>query len=183
MSIGDRINQIDSWLLERVWQPIADRLPERWPAIDIGMSCQLGAILLSGVAIAMMIIVGHMAIGDAMFNVLVWCVGLAFFVGISRVRQLVRRGQPNPLRPMLSGMRPMSIPFALLAAWQGAEAPPQLALGCWFFTLSYVVFVIGIYLISCEQRPPKQRTARNPRRAVLTPLEGGLSGGGMGGRG
>lgn len=175
MSIIDRINQADAWLLDHIFQPISDRLPERLPAVDVGMSCQLGAILFYGASIALMIIVGHMSLGDAMFNLLVWCVGLAFFVGINRARPLVKAGQANPLRPMLAGMRPLSIPFMLMAAWQGADAPPNLVMASWFMTLSDVVFVLGLYLISCQPRPPSRRTVKN-RRAVLTPLEGGLSG-------
>jgi len=176
MSIGEKINKIDFWLLERIWQPIADRLPERLPAIDVGMSCQLGAILLSAVSIVLLIVRGHMGVGDSMFNVLVWCLALAFFVGISRVRPLVRHGQPNPLRLMLMGMRPLSIPFAVMSAWQGASAPPELAMAYWLITLSNIVYVVGIYLISCELPPPGRRKVRSRRASYLTPLEGGLNG-------
>lgn len=175
MSIVDRINQADAWLLDHVFQPMADRLPERLPAIELGMSFQLGAILFYGVSVALMLILGQMSLGDSVFNVLIWCVGLSFFIGITRARPLVRPGQPNPLRPMLQGMRPISIPFMVLAAVQGANAPPSLALASWFMTLSDVVFVLGIYLISCQPRPPSRKVT-SPKRSHLTALEGGLSG-------
>lgn len=172
MSITDRINQFDAWLLDNVFQPVADRLPERLPAVELGMSFQLGAILFYAASVLLMIVLGHLSIGDAMFNVLVWCVGLAFFIGISRARPLIRPGQANPLRPMLSGMRPLSIPFLFLAAWQGVRAPSNLALSSWFMTLSDLVFVLGLYLISCQPRPPARKTSK--ARAFLTPIEGGL---------
>ncbi|AOX20216.1 hypothetical protein [Kozakia baliensis] len=175
MSITDRINQFDGWLLDNVFQPIADRLPERTPAVEVGMSCQLGAILFYAASVVLMIIMGHLSLGDAMFNVLIWCVGLAFFIGISRARPLVKPGQPNPLRPMLAGMRPLSIPFLLLAAWQGVSAPSNLALSSWFMTLSDLVFVLGLYLISCQPRPPSRKESRSRSRATLTPIEGGLN--------
>ncbi|MCQ9155450.1 hypothetical protein [Acidomonas methanolica] len=173
MSILNRIHQADAWLLDTVFQPIADRLPERLPAVELGLSFQLGAILFYGASIGLMMVVGHMSFGDSVFNVLVWCVGLAFFVGISRVRSLVRPGQPNPLRPMLAGMRPLSIPFMIIAAVQGANAPPPLMMSSWFMTLSDVVFVLGLYLISCQPRPPSRQATRE-KRVKLTALEGGL---------
>lgn len=161
MSFGDRINQFDVWLLDRVFQPFADRLPERVPALALGMSFQFGAIMLSAASIVAMIVIGHMSISDAMFNVLVWCLGLAFYVGINRVRPLVRPGHMNPLRVMLSGMRPLSIPFAIYALYQGATAPPHFEIALWFNSLANIIFVAGIYLISCEVRPPGHRqTAR-----------------------
>ena len=113
MSFGDRINQFDVWLLDRVFQPFADRLPERVPAMAVGMSFQLGAIMLSAASIIAMIVIGHMALSDAMFNVLVWCLGLAFYVGINRVRPMVRPGHMNPRLVMLAGMRTLPIPFAI----------------------------------------------------------------------
>ncbi|GBQ70763.1 hypothetical protein AA103196_2587 [Ameyamaea chiangmaiensis NBRC 103196] len=160
MSIGDRVNQFDEWLLDRVFQPVADRLPERLTALEIGMSFQLGALLLSAVSIGAMVVIGHLGFGDAMFNVLTWSVGLAFFVGINRVRPLVKPGHLNPLRPMLAGMRPLSIPFAIYSLWQGVTAPPGFELAMWFNSLANMAYVLGTYLISCTPRPPGYRQAR-----------------------
>lgn len=172
MSFADRINRADAWLLDRVFQPVADRLPEKLPAVELGMSFQLGAILFYAVAVILVIVLGHLSLGDCVFNILIWLVGLAFFIGISRVRPLVRPGQANPLRPMLAGLRPLSIPLLVYAAWQSFVAHPPLALSAWFMTMSDLVFVLGLYLISCQPRPPMRRTSRS--RAVLTPIPGGL---------
>lgn len=161
MSLGDRVNRFDAWLLDRVFQPFADRLPERLSALALGMSFQFGAIMLSAASIVAMIVIGHMSLSDAMFNVLVWCLGLAFYTGINRVRPMVRPGHLNPLRIMLAGMRPLSIPFAFYALYQGATAPPHFEIALWFNSLANIIFVAGIYLISCEVRPPGHRqTAR-----------------------
>lgn len=177
MSFVDRVNQADAWLLDSVFQPVADRLPEKLPALELGMSFQLGAILFYFASVALMIVMGHLSLGDSVFNLLVWLVGVAFFIGITRMRALVQPGRPNPLRPMLAGMRPLSIPFLLFAAWQSATTTSPLVLSAWFMTMSDLVFVLGLYLISCQPRPPMRRTSKSRAergRTVLTPIAGGL---------
>jgi len=170
MNLGERVNRFDAWLLDRVFQPFADRLPERLSAIELGMSFQLGALLLSAVSIGAMIVIGHMGLGDAMFNVLTWAVGLAFFVGINRVRPMIGRGHMNPLRVMLAGMRPLSIPFALYSLWQSITAPPGFELAMWFNFLGNLAYVLGTYLISCSPRPPGFR--RTKPAVTLASLRG-----------
>ena len=45
MSPADHLTAADVWLLDRVFQPIADRLGERSSAFDVGLSLQLGAVV------------------------------------------------------------------------------------------------------------------------------------------
>lgn len=175
MSFVDHVNRADTWLLDRVFQPFADRLPERVPAVELGMSLQLGAILFYAAAVIAVTVMGHLSLFDSLFNVLIWCVGLSFYMGINRMRRLVRPGQANPLRPMLAGLRPLSIPLLVLAAWQSSVALPPLALSSWLMTLSDLIFVLGLYLISCEPRPPMRQAQTRNGRVVL--LKNALAGG------
>lgn len=157
MTISERITAMDLWLLDKVFQPLADRLPERPSAIDVGMSLQFGALMLSAASIIAIIMMVHMAFTGIIYNILVWALGIAFFLGLHRMRPLIRTGHANPLRLMLLGIRPISIPFVLFAAWQGSVVPSSLMIATWFNTLSNLVFVIGLYFISCQPNPPQQR--------------------------
>ncbi|CAI9121348.1 hypothetical protein [Brytella acorum] len=170
MSMMDRINQADLWVLDRLFQPLSDRLPERWPAVDIGMSLQLGAVLFYGVAIVLLIMMGGQSFSDQMLSVVQWCVGAAFYFGLHRMRALVKPGQANPLRFMLMGARPLSVPFLIFSFWQLETAPIAFRMALWFMTLSELAFVTGLYLISCQPRAPGWRkdTKRQEARSHLS---------------
>ncbi len=105
MSFVSRVNQMDLWILDRVFQPIADRLPEKWPPFEVGMSFQLGALLFYATSVILIMVINGLGLASAFFDVLSWVVGLALFVGIMRMRVLVRPGHANPLRIMLQGLR------------------------------------------------------------------------------
>ncbi|GBQ06111.1 MULTISPECIES: hypothetical protein [Acetobacter] len=170
MNLGERITRVDSWLLDDLCQPLADRLPERMPALEVGMSCQLGSLLFSAVSIIAVFVIGGMEdITNMMFNVLVWGLCVTFFIGLNRMRVLVQPGRPNPLRYMLVGVRLVSIPFTAYVLYQAYDAPAPFQLPMWFNALSNLVFVVGLYFISCQPRPP-QRRAREDIWA-RTPLQ------------
>jgi hypothetical protein len=157
MTFSERVMRADIWLLDKVFQPVADRLPEKLPATECGLSCLFGALMLSAASIVAVIFLAGMEFSDAVFNVLIWALGLTFYIGIYRMKALVRPGHMNPLRHMLGGMRLISVPFAAYALWQGMSAPAPFLVPFWFNTLANIVFVIGIYLVSCEIRPPPER--------------------------
>ncbi|MDG6094482.1 hypothetical protein LOC54_05035 [Acetobacter sp. AN02] len=154
MTISQVLIRTDLWILDRIFQPVANRLPERLPATECGMSCLFGALMLSAVAIVSIIFMVGMSPGNITFNMLTWVFGLSFYLGISRVRSVIRPGQANPLRVMLLGMRLISIPFAAWSFWQSVSAPAGLMLPLWFNFLANLVFVTGIYLVSCQLPPP-----------------------------
>ncbi|GAN59991.1 hypothetical protein ACI01nite_02130 [Acetobacter cibinongensis] len=158
MSLGERITAIDSWLLDKACQPLADRLPEKLNALDLGMSFQLGSLLFSAVSIiAVFVLNGMSDFSNMIFNVLIWGLCITFFVALTRMRVLVKPGHPNPFRYMLQGVRLMSIPFTLYTLYQAYTVPPPYFMPMWFNALSNLVFVVGLYLISCQPRPPKAR--------------------------
>ena len=122
------------------------------------MSCQLGSVLLSAVSIiAVFVMTGMRDFGDMIFNVLVWCLCVTFFIGLGRLRVLVKPGKPNPLRLMLFSVRVLSIPFTLYVLYQALTSPPSFGMAIWFNAFSNVVFAVGLYLISCHPRPPYRR--------------------------
>lgn len=160
MSVADKVNQFDAWLLDRVFQPVVDRLPDRLSGFDIGMSMQLGAVVLDAACLVAMIASGRIGFTGILWNGLTWLFAAFFYVAILRMRPLVRPGHANPLRFMLQGLRPLAIPFALYSIWIMLTAPGPLMLAMEFNALANLVYLIGLYLISCQPRPPAfRRTA------------------------
>ena len=164
MRLADRLCAADAWLLDRVFQPITDRLGERPSAFDVGMSLQLGAVVLGLAADAVLFAVGLLTVSDGVYDGLSCACGLWFYVFMSRQRGLVRPGRANPLRLAYRSMRLLALGFALwsLVGSVGSDASAALSYG--LSALSNILFVAGMYLISCQPRPPGwRRTA--PRRA------------------
>lgn len=157
MSVADKVNQFDGWLLDRVFQPTVDRLPEKPSGFDIGMSLQLGAVVLDAASLVAMLATGRMGFGNGMWNALTWLFAAFFYVSIHRMRPLVKPGHANPLRLMLQGLRPLSIPFAIYSFWIVATASPLLVMALRFNALANVTYVVGLYLISCQPKPPSYR--------------------------
>ncbi|MCQ8241122.1 hypothetical protein [Rhizosaccharibacter radicis] len=163
MSFADKVNQFDAWLLDRVFQPVVDRLPERVTGFEVGMSLQLGALVMDTACLIAMFATGLLGFSDGIWNVLIWLFALFFYLSMNRMRPLMRVGHLNPLRPMLQGLRPLSIPFALYSVWQMALASPAFLNASRFNVLANVIYVIGLYFMSTNPRPPGfRRTARAP---------------------
>jgi hypothetical protein len=141
MSAADKVNQFDAWLLDRVFQPVVDRLPEKPSGFDIGMSLQLGAVVLDAACLVAMVAIGRIGIGGIIWNGLTWVFAAFFYVAIVR-------------------MRPLAIPFAIYSVWIMLTAPGALMLAMEFNALANLVYLIGLYLISCQPKPPTyKRTA------------------------
>ncbi|WP_438381791.1 hypothetical protein ABHV46_12955 [Asaia sp. BMEF1] len=168
----ERINQADLWLLDRVFQPVSDRLPERLPSAELGMSLQLGAIVFFLAAILIISFCGYTSLGGSVFNILNWVLFVAFYLGIMRMRQLVRPGQANPLRSLLLGMRPLNVAFLIYSLWRGVTGSGALMLVDLFMIVSNLIFAMGLYFVSCQPRPPVRR--RSQSHVELRPIMGGL---------
>jgi hypothetical protein len=165
MSIGNAISRFDLWVLDRVFQPLADRLPERLPGFEVGMSLLFGSLMLSAAAMAAMVALVSMDVLDITINGVIWLVCVTFYLNINRSRPMVKSAYVNPLRFQFLGMRPVSIVFLLYAVWQGISAEPPLVLATWFNTLANAAFSCGLYFVSCNVRPPmKKRMASNVLR-------------------
>ena len=157
MNVADAVTKVDVWLLDKVFQPFADRLGEKPTAFDIGMSMQLGAIVLDAAAVVAIFMVGGLSVDSALWNGLTWALGFAFYLSINRMRPLMKPGHANPLRMMLQGFRPLSVPFMLYSLYQSIAARPPFVLAMGFNGLANLVFVVGIYLVSTQPKPPRQR--------------------------
>ena len=140
--VSDRILAFDLWLLDRFFQPIADRLPEKWSALKIGMNLQLGSLVFSA---------------GSLINVMAWCLSVLFYFSIYRMQSIIRVGFLNPFRMMLAGIRIISIPFAIYSIYLGIVADQRFQETLLLNSISNTIFVFGIYLISCQPNPPPEK--------------------------
>jgi|GEM_PF-746076 len=159
MTASDHIKRADGWVIDTLFQPVADRLPESIPALQLGMSCQLGSLLFYGLSLLIPILVMGATVGDVIDTILVWLMGMAFFLGLQKSRHVVRANALNPLRPLLMSMRVISIIFLVYVAYRGMSVAAPYWLPAQLTTLSQLLFVIGLYLVACQPRPPRQRVS------------------------
>lgn len=157
MTFSDLLTRFDLWLLDRVFQPVADRLPERIPVFEAGMSFLLGSVLLLATSIGVMVVLLGEPPLNAVFDLLIWGMWVAFYLGVARMRVLIRPGHMNPLRQMFLGFRPVSFAFLIYAIWQSISVPAPLSTALWFNMLADLTFTCGVYFVSCEQSPPRRR--------------------------
>ncbi|MCT6842529.1 MAG: hypothetical protein M3Z93_05305 [Commensalibacter sp.] len=155
--ISDRILALDLWLLDRFFQPIADRLPEKWSALKIGMSLQLGSLVFSAGSLILLVLYFEMSVFSVLFNVMAWCLGVLFYLSIYRMQSIIRIGFLNPFRMMLAGIRIISIPFAIYSIYLGIVADQRFQETLLLNSISNTIFVFGIYLISCQPNPPPEK--------------------------
>ncbi|AAW60368.1 hypothetical protein GOX01_00730 [Gluconobacter oxydans] len=157
MTLPERIAHVDDWLLDRLFQPVADRLPGRLTALQLGLSCQLGALMLDGLSLVLPMLLFGASLANMIDSALIWCISLAFFLGMKRSAPLVRPGMLNPLRPLLRAMRLLSLAFLVYQLFRGMGAPGFIWLLTQMTTISQLLFTVGLYLVACQPRPPYQR--------------------------
>ena len=166
MRLADRLVAADEWLLDRVFQPITDRLGERPSGFDVGMSLQLGAVVLGVAADAVLLAIGLLSVTDGVYDGLSCACGLWFYVFMARQRSLVRPGRANPLRLTYRAMRLLALGFALWSLVSSVQSDASAALSYGLSALSNLAFVAGMYLISCQPRPPGWRRTAPSRAAT-----------------
>ena len=163
MSRTDRLGAIDDWLLDRLFQPITDYLTgllgERLTAFDLGMSLQLGAVVLDLAADLADFAAGRMGAADGLYDGLSGACGVWFYVYLSRQRALVRPGKANPLRHLYRSLRLLALAFAAWGLLSGIMPGGTGALSAGLSALSGLAFVAGLYCIACQPRPPGWRRA------------------------
>ena len=161
MSRTDRLGAIDDFLLDRLFQPVTDYLGERLTAFDLGMSMQLGAIVLDLAADVAVFAAGRMGLGDGLYDGLSAACGVWFYVYLNRQRALVRPGKANPLRILYRSLRLLALGFAIWGVVSSAMPGTSGVLAAGLSALSGLAFVAGLYFIACQPRPPGwRRTAR-----------------------
>ena len=157
MNIGDAVTKADVWLLDRVFQPFADRLGEKPTAFDIGMSMQLCAIVLDAAAVVAIFMVG----GSEHRQRALERPDLGARVRVLPVDQPhASADAPGPRQPAAHDATGVQAAFDPVHAVQPVPVdlgPAALRAGDGFNGLANLVFVVGIYLVSCQPKPPRQR--------------------------
>jgi hypothetical protein len=169
MSLADHLIRIDEFLLDRVFQPITNRLGDKPSAFDVGISLELGAVVLEVAADAALFAIGQLSWSAGLWDGFSCACGMWFYVFMVRQRSLVRPGRPNPLRLMYRSMRLLALGFALYSVFASATSEPTGTLAYAFNALSNFAFVAGMYLISCQPRPPGWRLAQSRTAGVPAP--------------
>ncbi len=167
MTVADRLAQADGWLLDRAFQPLADRLSDSPSAFDVGLSLQLGAVVLELASDAALFAAGVLGVTDGLYDGFSAACGLWFYTYVSRQRSLVSAGRLNPLRPMFRTLRLLGLAFTAWSVFSSATADADGALSYGLSALSNVAFIVGMYLVSCQKRPPGwRRSVRAPTRGL-----------------
>lgn len=163
MSVGEGIRRADEALLDGVFQPIADRLPMGMTSWSLGMSLQLGSLIFQVVSIIAPLFLYSVSINVAVQSVLVLLCSLMLFVAFQRYRTLVRPDMMNPLRPMMRSMRVLGIVFLVYNGWTVLSISSSFRLWDYLNFLSLLIFVLGLYFMACQLRPPKTRSVSSWR--------------------
>lgn len=157
MTSSNFIVRCDDWLIDRVFQPIANRLPAGLSAVQLGLSFQLGSLMLNGAALLLPIVLFGVTLGGLVDTALIWFMNLAFFLGMKKTIPLIRPGMMNPLRPMMLSMRMIAIAFLIYQLFRGLDGVGIGWILSQLMTLSQLTFVMGLYFVSCQPQPPRQR--------------------------
>jgi len=163
MNLADTLTKLDEFLLDRVFQPLTDRLGDKPSAFDVGISLELGAVVLELAADATLFAIGQLSLSAGLWDGFSCACGMWFYVFMVRQRPLVRAGRPNPLRLIYRSLRLLALGFALWSVFAAATSDPLGRLSYAFNALSNFAFVAGMYLISCQPRPPGWRLAQKAR--------------------
>ena len=166
MRFADSLNRADIWLLDKVFQPLADRLGESPSAFDVGLSLQLGAVVFQLAADLALYAAGVLDAWTGLYDGLSCACGVWFYVHIGRQRSLVQTGRLNPLRLLYQALRLFGLGFALWSVISSLLDGADAALSNGLSALSNIAFVAGLYMVSCQPRPPAQR--RRATRGVFS---------------
>ena len=157
MTIAARLAAADSWLLDRVFQPVSDRLDGSLSAFDVGLSLQLGAVVLELASDAALYAVGMLGVTDGIYDGFSVACGMWFYVYVARLRAMVAPGRLNPLRPMFLVLRLLGLGFAAWSVFSSATSEADAALSYGLTAASNLAFIAGMYLVSCRRPPPGER--------------------------
>nr|WP_294915267.1 hypothetical protein [uncultured Neokomagataea sp.] len=171
MTLGERLTRWDGWLIDHLFQPVADRLPHERAAIQLGMSFQLGSLMLTALALFLPIVLFGASFSAVMDSGLIWLMNFAFFMGMKRSAPLVRPGMMNPLRPMLMAQRLIAIGFVAYQAWWCVGAYGSIFELAIIMLLSQVTFVLGLYFVACQPKPPRARFAQRTGSVIDGPWQ------------
>ena len=157
MTIATRLADADAWLLDRVFQPLSDRLDGSPSAFDVGLSLQLGAVVLELASDTALYAAGMLSLAYGVYCGFSAACGMWFYVYVGRLRTMVAPGRLNPLRPMFQALRLLGLGFAAWSVFCSATSEAAAALAYGLTAVSNLAFVAGMYLVSCRRPPPGER--------------------------
>ncbi|QHI95075.1 hypothetical protein GT348_01055 [Aristophania vespae] len=156
MTLSEIIKRIDDVIIEGLFQPIANHLPENSTPMGLGLSFELGSVILQAAcAVAPSLLFG-LPLGSIPSAIFGFLVSLVFFLVCQKLSSLVRPGYMNPLRPQLRALRLIGILFLLYDLWRAHPGGQGYVLWWRLDELSQLTFIIGLYFMACETRPPKK---------------------------
>lgn len=163
------LQALDDFILDRLFQPVADRLPGAMSAWSIGINFELGSVVLQFACLLAPLLMYGASISESVQSVLVLLCSIVLFVGFQRFRPLVRPNTLNPLRPLMRSLRLICLAFLVYETISVFMAPSSPASWLWnrLGLLSQLAFVTGLYFMACQPRPPEEERRAARRRVEL----------------
>lgn len=163
------LQALDDFILDRLFQPVADRLPESVSAWSVGINFELGSVILQVACLFAPLVIYGASISESVESVLVLLCSIVLFIGFQRFRPLVRPGTLNPLRPLMFSLRLICMAFLVYETISVlvSSASPSMWLWNRLGLLSQLAFVTGLYFMACQPRPPGGERRAEKRLAEL----------------
>lgn len=157
MTIGEIIQRVDDLILDRLFQPVANHLPGNSSPMALGLSFELGSVILQAACVVAPSLLFGLPLGFIPSAIFGFLVSLVFFMVCQKLSVLVRPGYLNPLRGQLRALRLIGIAFLVYDLYR--SHPPGQGYNLWWRLdeLSQLTFIIGLYFMACELPPPKPR--------------------------
>lgn len=152
--------QIDFWLLDTIFQPIANRLPGEKMNLRVGTNMVLGSVIFSFAFLLLPMIMFGVGLFHSVYNLMSCVMMICFYMYVHQNQSLVREGFVNPLRYHLFGIRIISIPFAIYGFYVWMTSGTIIGRITLFYCISNILSVCGLYLVSCNVNPPKKQEQR-----------------------
>lgn len=157
------IRQIDFFLLDKFFQPMADLLSDMLSVTpwSFGRNLQLGSLLFQAVASIVPFIINPAFVSgsfeDSLGSPLSLLLSIVLFIFLQRYSVLIRPNMINPLREFFWGGRILSVGFFLYSLWDNYRKGMFFELSTYLNNLSDILFILAIYFMSCTPKPPKER--------------------------
>ncbi|MCX5616826.1 hypothetical protein NQF87_07560 [Bombella sp. TMW 2.2559] len=163
------LQALDDFILDRLFQPVADRMPESMSAWSIGINFELGSVILQFACIAAPLALYGGSLSESVQSVLILLCSVVLFIGFQRFRPLVRPNTLNPLRPLMRSLRLVCLAFLVYETISVLVSPASPSMWLWnrLGLLSQLAFVTGLYFMACQPRPPGEERRTRTRLAEL----------------
>ncbi|MDI2089825.1 hypothetical protein [Commensalibacter oyaizuii] len=149
--------QIDFWILDHIFQPIADRLPGDRPNVGLGLNLLLGAVIFSIVFLVLPLILFDTGFFFSTYNFLSCILTVCFYMFVHRSQAMISDKFMNPLRYHLFGARILGLPFAFYGIYIWLNSWGYFSKITLFYCISNILSICGLYFVSCNVNPPRYK--------------------------